>query len=302
MPGVFYMRALTVPENFKAYRVSRGNLCPICEKPDWCLSDGKSWAICPRVESQQRWGEAGWLHRLGSNAGAHIGRGRVRRVEFGPAMPADKFDLLAKSFKRALDSEKLRVLAASLAVSSESLIRLRVGWAEKSAAWAFPMSDVEGRIRGIRLRSAKGRKFSIKGGQEGLFVPEGSLERGKVLGELLICEGPTDTAALLDLGFCTVGRPNCGGGSRLLINLLKKCRPRKVVIVADGDEAGRRGSETLAGALLPYAPTLSVLTPPHGIKDARAWKQAGAGAIDIQKRIRFIPKLGLSIQSRRICR
>ncbi|MCH7728355.1 MAG: hypothetical protein IH991_18040, partial [Planctomycetes bacterium] len=49
-------------------RVTRAELCPICEKPDWCLLTGPKGnptaAICPRIESNNRRGEAGWLHRL----------------------------------------------------------------------------------------------------------------------------------------------------------------------------------------------------------------------------------------------
>ena len=46
-------------------RVSRRNRCPVCDKPDWCLlsQDGKA-AICARIESDTKAGEAGWLHRL----------------------------------------------------------------------------------------------------------------------------------------------------------------------------------------------------------------------------------------------
>ncbi len=46
------------------WRVSRTCPCPVCGKSDWCLSDRESWALCQRVESPDRWGEAGWLHRL----------------------------------------------------------------------------------------------------------------------------------------------------------------------------------------------------------------------------------------------
>ena len=49
-------------------RVSRRRPCPVCQKPDWCLftggDDAPTAAICARVESDRRAGEAGWVHRL----------------------------------------------------------------------------------------------------------------------------------------------------------------------------------------------------------------------------------------------
>ncbi len=48
-------------------RVTRHNRCPVCGKPDWCLTscDGEA-AICARIESEEPVGNkgAGWLHRL----------------------------------------------------------------------------------------------------------------------------------------------------------------------------------------------------------------------------------------------
>ena len=46
-------------------RVTRQRLCVICGKPDWCMvaADGSA-AICQRIESGKRAGQAGWLHRL----------------------------------------------------------------------------------------------------------------------------------------------------------------------------------------------------------------------------------------------
>jgi hypothetical protein len=79
------------------------------------------------------------------------------------------------------------------------------------------MMDVAGRVQGIRLRFSNGRKLAVRGGREGLFVPSGLAATN----QLLICEGPTDTAALLDLGFAAVGRPSCAGGTRLLVELLR---------------------------------------------------------------------------------
>ena len=49
-------------------RVSKAKPCPVCGKPDWCLVTGpqgdSTAAICARVESPKRCGEAGWLHVL----------------------------------------------------------------------------------------------------------------------------------------------------------------------------------------------------------------------------------------------
>ena len=46
-------------------RVTKLNPCPICDKPDWCeiSADGKV-AICARVQSDKKAGNAGWLHNL----------------------------------------------------------------------------------------------------------------------------------------------------------------------------------------------------------------------------------------------
>ncbi len=45
--------------------------------------------------------------------------------------------------------------------------------------------------------------------------------------------------------------------------------------MADGDGPGRDGAERLAEALLPIRP-VRVVSPPGGVKDARAWIVGGA--------------------------
>jgi hypothetical protein len=60
-------------------RVTKRRPCPVCERPDWCLFcgdlDNPEAAICARVESPKRAGEAGWLHVL-----RHDGRRPDRRT------------------------------------------------------------------------------------------------------------------------------------------------------------------------------------------------------------------------------
>lgn len=50
-------------------RASASRRCPVCGRPDWCLiaPDGSA-AICARIESEHRSGNAGWLHRLSEPA------------------------------------------------------------------------------------------------------------------------------------------------------------------------------------------------------------------------------------------
>jgi hypothetical protein len=162
----------------------------------------------------------------------------------------------------------------------DSLRRLQIGWADDYRAWSFPMMNVLGDVLGIRLRGPDGRKFAVKGGKEGLFIP--STAEGEP-GALLICEGPTDTAALLDMGFRNVvGRPSCSGGTKLLVELVRRRVPPEVVIVSDGDKPGRRGAWNLGSVLVGYAP-VRIITPPEGLKDARDWLQAGGSRRDVEQ-------------------
>lgn len=93
---------------------------------------------------------------------------------------------------------------------------------------------------------------------------------------LCVCEGATDTAALLTISVMAVGRPSCSGGVMYLKTL---CVQRRVIIVADNDAPGLRGARELKERLA----DASVVTPPDGIKDARAWIAAGATKADFRE-------------------
>ena len=196
---------------------------------------------------------------------------------------------LAKEYQGRLDENKLRGLAKDLSLSAESLKRLGIGW--NYAGFTFPMSDALGRIIGIRIRYPSGVKAAEKDSRQGLFVPV-DLEAD---GLLLVCEGPTDTAAALDLGFAAVGRPSCNSGTRMLAKL---ARGRDVVIVADSDEPGRKGAEALASELVLYCPTVRLVYPPNGIKDLRQWKAAGLTRDEFQTVIKQSKPLRVVITTR----
>jgi DNA primase len=135
------------------------------------------------------------------------------------------------------------------------------------------MRDERGHIIGIRRRLRNGRKNSVKGSKNGLFIPAG-IEHAK---RLVICEGPTDCAAALDLGYAAIGRPNCS--SRIPMTAAY-VRGRPVVIVADHDTPGIRGARKLAEALVRNGSPVRIILPPLVYKDLRQWKE-NTGEIDL---------------------
>jgi hypothetical protein len=265
-------------------RVRPDTPCPVCGKGDWCLrSADDTAAICARTESARRCGDAGWLHRLQERPWQPQRR-RVRHVPLTPAGRGPDLTHLAAQYSEAVDPVRLQQLADALGLSVTALCRLGVGWSPEHRAWSFPMTNPKGNVLGVRLRRPGGAKFAVRGGKEGLFLPSDMPPSSAEA--LLVCEGPTDTAALLDLGYpAVVGRPSCTGGIRLLVELMRMRQPAEVVLVADGDEPGRRGADNLASVLVAYVPAVRVITPPAGLKDARAWLQAGATRDDVNRAI-----------------
>jgi hypothetical protein len=276
-------------------RVRRENPCPVCGHADWCMvtPDGSA-CICPRESrgAVRRCGEAGYLHRFGPRDAAEVTRRFTVPVAAAPA----ELSGLALRYRDALDPGRLGRIAANLGLSPGSLARLGTGWCEASRAASFPMSDDTGRVIGVRLRTADGKKFAVRGSRNGLFISEGIDPTGLVL----VAEGPTDTAALLDLGFAAVGRPSCTGGVPLLAGFVRRHRPAHVVVVSDRDGHGRGqdGASELARRLTLYCRSVRVILPPDGVKDARAWVRAGATRDDVSGVIDAAPPWRVAVIAR----
>lgn len=276
-------------------RVSGCAPCPICGKPDWCLVSrdsrtAPSSVICSRIESNKQFGEAGWLHRLRQREAWDPVRTRTRRVGMAGGEP--NMGALASRLQAAVVPAELQALAQGLGVSAASLRRFGIG--HTGTAWSFPMHDDQGVVRGIRLRSTEGRKWAIKGSRNGLFLPSG-LTGGEML---MVCEGPTDTAALIDLKLSAIGRPSCRGGKKLVARFVRSVCPEEVVVVADADSPGIRGAQELAAALSLVCRRVRVLVPPGGVRDAREWKRAGATNARVVAAAKASPILRLSIRRR----
>jgi hypothetical protein len=228
--------------------------------------DGTS-AICPRVpDGAARWlGEAGYLHHL-TNTPA------VPEYYKDYAEPEPTIDAaaIASQCSAALTGENLHTTAVNLGVTQGALLAMDMGWHEQYKAHTFPMCNANGDAIGIRLRDpVTGRKWAIRGSRSGLFLAAQAYTIG---GQLVVCEGPTDTAAALSLKLMAVGRPFCRGGTEYILSLVRQLHCA-VVIVADIDGPGVDGAYSLADALFGAAVGIKVIRP--RAKDMREWVRGG---------------------------
>jgi len=170
---------------------------------------------------------------------------------------------------------KLEAHARRLGVTVDALRDLGCGIDIKDEL-VFPMKDAEGRIVGLRVRIASIRAIidgkplryrTAEGGHNGLFIPDNTGNPGT--GTLFICEGCTDTAAMLSLGLAAIGRPSAGDGDRLVADYCRRNGIAEAVIVGDNDEPGRIGAERLVESLAKAVPDVRVIYPVKSHKDIR---------------------------------
>ena len=218
------------------HRVTRQAPCAICGKHDWCTYTEEA-ACCMRVESRHPARNGGWVHFE-----------RLLRPPppIAPHRPAPTIDpgMLIARWLTQTRPEDIRRLSGLLGVSEDSLRALEACWSIQHCAWAFPMRDGQGNIVGIRLRSEQGKKWAVTGSRQGVFVPA-------VLPQdvALVCEGPTDTAAAVHLGFFAVGRPSCNTGGREIKTTFMRLGVRRFAMASDNDGPGRQGALRVAAEI-----------------------------------------------------
>lgn len=222
------------------------------------------------------------------------GNGRPRLVTPTPAAAMPDFAALAERFTVALPAERLAELARQLGVSAAALQTLGIGivagdelralrarWEGESPSFAFlfPERDGRGRVVGLSLRAADGRKSTPMGAKRGLVIPATLRKRGE---PVLICEGASDVVALETLKLPAVGRPSNAGGVDALAVLLDS---QEVLVLGENDGKpsggwpGRDGARNVARELASRrGEAVQWALPPAGAKDARSWLNAKTAA------------------------
>ncbi len=263
-------------------RVSASNPCPVCEKPDWCLvvPDGSA-AICTRVESGKKCGEAGWLHRL-----AEPVEGAPTPTKKPTSTPKD-WRALAAKFAANIDAERRAKLAAKLGLPADALDALPLLGFNRDdpagACFTFAEVDAIGNVVGLNRRFGDGSKKAVHGSKRGLTLPTGWRDRP---GPVFVVEGPTDAAALTAAGLAAVGRPSNAGGGKLLAALFRDLdADREIVVVGENDRKdagawpGRAGALSVArGLSAALRRPIRWTLPPTDAKDVRDWLTAATRA------------------------
>lgn len=200
-----------------------------------------------------------------------------------PKKPIIDCGAMLSHWKSDTSRENMRLMSEDLGVSAKALGFLGVAHANDLSyadpdwtgeAAVFPMYDAacsDGSDPcGIRLRTSEGRKFAVTGSKAGVFFPYGALCLIPSWERIFICEGPTDTAACLDLGLFAIGRAACRGGEDIILSVLSQLCPEDCVIVSDNDGPGVAGANDLMAKItIPKA----LFVPPG--KDLRAFVAAG---------------------------
>lgn len=130
-----------------------------------------------RVDSVRPMKNGGHWHPLGSKP--------VNVPREDPPVPEIDAAALMAGFRSDTTPVMLARLSASLGVSTYSLTCTGCAWADPHRAWAWPMVNGQGKPVGIRLRADDGRKWSVRGGREGIFVPQKTLPLNVNLEQLI---------------------------------------------------------------------------------------------------------------------
>jgi len=206
----------------------------------------------------------GWWHALNGEKPVNV----PCRTPEPPSIDAGA---LMAEFRKGINGPSLSILADNLGVSRHSLLNIGTAWSQPHNAWAFPMFSGPGDCVGIRLRLRDGRKLSVRGGHEGLFMPHGRSTT------CYLVEGATDLAAALTLGLWGIGRPSCRGAIAHTQVTINRLGIQRVIIIGDNDTPGIDGAKALASEL--QVPVASMLLP---TKDLREYLRMG-GTLDLLK-------------------
>ena len=261
--------------------VTKDKPCPVCGRPNanhrskWCIvsPDGDA-AICPFTpEGAKKYiEESGYLHVFKRRSIKTYTRERIPAAQKQSQRRVVNWIVLQKFYHNRLTPSRLIRLSGQLDIHPSILLCLGIGY-EGNNTWTFPMYNDTERIIGIRKRNCTG-KTAVFGSRNGLFMVTSPQPVNENI--LVVCEGPTDTAKALALGYYAIGKASCNTCETLIERYLYGKAIRDLfssvgfkkfstVVMADNDEVGIHYANRLAKRI-----GAKVILPARG-KDLREW-------------------------------
>lgn len=214
----------------KPKHVSHKCPCPICGRPDWCLL-GEQVVFCMRVPSAKQ-----------TKGGAYIHPIKTDRRTYEKARPiASKTYRDWSAFMQAVrtSNNSYRNFASiQLGLQPNALQPIGASWFAKENAVAFPMYNERYTMVGIRLRGLDGRKWAVKGSTNGLFMDAYRMIRYDQIDRLVVCEGPTDTATAIIMGYVAIGKACVSTNHDMIEKIVVDKKVQSVTVVVDNDKNG----------------------------------------------------------------
>ncbi len=247
--------------------VSKREPCALCGRDHWCMVSPDGTAqLCHDTQSDRPAPGGGWIHGLKPAAPAPSRP--ERRAAEGYDAPDFDAALWWQTVRHVGTWDRMEVWATRLGLPIAALDVM--GACVLGEMLTFPMHNGLGRVCGIRTRNPDGSKRAVTGSRAGVFLP--TFHDGA---EPLVCEGPTDATAALELGYYPIGRPSCSGCERHVVDTCRRQGIERVTVCADSDGPGITGARKLTDVLRAARIGVRMVTA-GGHKDLRDWFKAGA--------------------------
>lgn len=219
--------------------------CPVCGHKGWCAfkRTEPNKVMCMRVYDRPN-RAGGQVHDLGSchelprqpipEPKPHNSKADIqRKMALAWAHTTRRgIELLSELIAKRMS------LSHTVKVDIEPCSLEAVGACYTDTVWYFPMHDAAYQICGIRIRDSLHRKWAVRGSQNGLFFSS-HWPTGKQ--PIWIVEGPTDCAAMHQIGLPCIGRPDARGCRDMLVSMMSNMGVSRCVIVADADRPDKMG-------------------------------------------------------------
>lgn len=217
-------------------RCSKAQPCPVCGRHKYCLlgNNGRV-AVCTKVqEGAYRALNFGYLHFLNGHTHTIV-------PEKNDDLIPDASAVFRVYKQLSFFRDDMEPLANALRISPVALLLLGVGYSEKKRCWMFPMYNEKRHMIGLKCRNLKGNKWCFKGSRLGVYMSRVFNPHQMIL----VCEGESDTAACLGLGYNAIGRASAQTCMKIIPELVKNNQHIYVFADRDEDGLGLRSSERL---------------------------------------------------------